>query len=169
MKGVVELHGGTISAASEGLGRGATFTIRLPLASPVIASQSKASMSEPRTEHGRRLLVIEDNLDSANSLRLLLELRGHTVQVAGTGPAGIQMASELSPEIVICDVGLPGMDGYAVASALRRLSVPPKLIIAVTGHGSRDEEPNPVFDYYLLKPVDIDRILRLLVATNSCD
>jgi CheY-like chemotaxis protein len=116
----------------------------------------------------RRVLVIEDNPDSAESLKYYLELHGHSVTVALSGPDGVAAAEAKSPEVVICDVGLPGMDGYAVAAALRGLASPPALIIAISGHGARKGpkgEPDELFDYYLLKPAEPSRVARLLAAS----
>ncbi|WP_425289998.1 response regulator, partial [Shewanella algae] len=91
-------------------------------------------------------------------------LHGHAVLTARSGPEGLKLAGESPPEVVICDVGLPGMDGYAVAGELRRLVAPsPILIIAVSGHGPRkgaENEPDKLFDYYLLKPAEPDRVCR---------
>lgn len=167
VKGVVELHGGTVAAASDGPGAGTAVTIELPLADP--ASGPTADMAaEPTPVKARRVLIIEDNPDSAESLKVYLELHGHSVVVAHSGADGLKLASVTMPEVVICDVGLPGMDGYAVATELRRLvSPPPVLIVAVSGHGPRmgpDNEPDRVFDYYLLKPADPDRVSRLIAA-----
>ena len=168
VKGVVELHGGTIVASSDGPGTGASFTVELPLAdlqkSPVPAAPANAPARGP----SRRILIIEDNPDSAESLKMYLELWGHSVAIALNGANGIESASANNPEVVICDVGLPGLDGYAVAAEIRQvLADMPKLIIAVTGHAPRlgpSGEPDKVFDYYLLKPVDPERLLRLLSA-----
>jgi len=167
VKGVVELHGGTITAASSGLGCGATFTIRLPILADSELPDHGDQESQTVAPHSRKVLIIEDNRDSAESLKMCLELQGHMVQTADSGPSGLEQAKLSSPEIVICDVGLPGMDGYAVASELRRSESPPHLILAVTGHGARinsEGEPDHVFDHYFLKPVEPDRIVKLLSA-----
>lgn len=169
VKGVVELHGGTVAAASDGRGAGTAVTVELHLADP--ASGHTADNAAPPTPvKRRRVLIIEDNPDSAESLKVYLELHGHSVVVAHTGADGLKLASATVPEVVICDVGLPGMDGYAVAAELRRLLSPsPTLIVAVSGHGPRrgpDNEPDKVFDYYLLKPADPDRVSRLFAADS---
>ena len=119
VKGLVELHGGSVRSASAGLGLGSEITITLPLCkrlSPLEESRS------PRAVRGKSLqvLVIEDNRDAAESLRLLLQLFGHQVTVAFTGTAGVEVARQLRPDVVLCDIGLPGgLDGYGVARALR--------------------------------------------------
>jgi CheY-like chemotaxis protein len=168
VKGVVELHGGTVTAASAGPGKGATFTIDLPLVQIDMPNPAGDQAESVPVVKPRRVLIIEDNRDSADSLKVFLELHGHTVVTAVSGQEGIKAAETMQPEIVICDVGLPGMDGYAVAAELRKsLSPPPDLIIAVSGHGARkgqDGEPDQLFDYYLLKPADPSRVARLLSA-----
>ncbi len=166
VKGVIKLHGGSVSVASDGLGSGATFTIELPIAEPHALQSSAVPATPPARGQPRRVLIIEDNADSAESLRMYLELWGHTITVARNGADGIKAVSSTNPEVVICDVGLPGLDGYAVAAAIRRENAAiPISIIAVTGHGPQlgpGGEPDKAFDYYLLKPVDPERILRLL-------
>jgi signal transduction histidine kinase/CheY-like chemotaxis protein len=170
VKGVVELHGGSVAAASDGPGTGTAVTVDLPLAEPASGPTAYAPAG-PTPVKARRVLIIEDNPDSAESLKLYLQLHGHTVAVARTGAEGLKLAAASSPDVVICDVGLPGMDGYAVAAELRRLlSPPPSLIVAVSGHGPRrgpDNEPDRVFDYYLLKPADPDRVSRLIAADSD--
>jgi signal transduction histidine kinase/CheY-like chemotaxis protein len=166
VKGVVELHRGSVAASSDGPGTGSTFTLELPLAEPS-SPLGLAGAADARTSQSesRRILIIEDNVDSAESLWRYLELHGHLITVAGSGPDGILAAASSQTDVVICDVGLPGMDGYAVANELRRLPVPPPLIIAVTGHPARlnaNGRPDEAFDHYLLKPIDPDVILRLL-------
>jgi signal transduction histidine kinase/ActR/RegA family two-component response regulator len=165
VKAVIELHGGSVAVASDGLGSGATFTIELPIAEPQASQPSVAPAAIPARGQPRRVLIIEDNADSAESLQMYLEMWGHAVTVARNGADGISAASTTNPEVVICDVGLPGLDGYAVAAEIRRgNAAAPISIIAVTGHGPRlcpAGEPDKAFDHYLLKPVDPKEILRL--------
>jgi signal transduction histidine kinase/CheY-like chemotaxis protein len=173
VKGVAELHGGTVTAASDGPGAGTAVTVDLPLADPASGHGADVAAG-PTPVHSRRVLIIEDNPDSAESLKVYLELHGHTVVVAHTGADGLKLAAATVPEVVICDVALPGMDGYAVAAELRRLLAPSPaaLIVAVSGHGPRrgpDNEPDKVFDYYLLKPADPDRVSRLIAADYQPD
>jgi PAS domain S-box-containing protein len=135
VKGLVDLHGGEVHAASEGQGRGAEFTVRLPQQPepPALAAMPAAP---GRASKRLRILVVEDNQDAADSLRILLELFGYEVAVAYTGPAGVQTAEEWHPDVVLCDIGLPGMSGYEVADALRRNPKTAKArMIAVTGYG----------------------------------
>jgi signal transduction histidine kinase/ActR/RegA family two-component response regulator len=116
VKGVVELHGGAVYARSDGLGRGAEFVVRLPLAEAPWASSDPG---RPSAGAPRRVLIIEDDLDAADSLRDVLECGGHEVEVAYNGPQGLANARQFQPEVVLCDIGLPGMDGFEVAQAFR--------------------------------------------------
>ena len=117
VKRLVELHGGEVTAHSDGAGRGAQLTVRLPLAEELSPAPEAAKGPAPR--RSRRVLIVDDNLDGADSLREALELSGHQVAVARDGPEGLVRARERLPEIVLCDIGLPGMDGYEVARAFR--------------------------------------------------
>jgi two-component system, chemotaxis family, CheB/CheR fusion protein len=108
VKGLIELHEGTVEARSEGKDAGATFVVRLPVAAAPRAAQASVPEAPPRP---RRILVVEDNVDGAESLRAVLELEGHAVEVAHDGARGIQKAREFRPDVVMCDIGLPGMSG----------------------------------------------------------
>ncbi|XYH93159.1 ATP-binding protein [Sorangium sp. So ce1128] len=168
VKGVVELHGGSVRAASAGVGRGAAFTITLPLGSAApraaVAPRSAAAAS---ASSARRILIIEDNLDAADSLRMLLERRGHAVSVAHSGADGVAAARTARPDVILCDIGLPGeMNGYGVARALRGESaMQGTLIVALTGYG-QDEDRKLAhaagFDAHLTKPVAQATLERLL-------
>src|SRR5262249_20367718 len=117
VKGLVALHGGEARAASEGIGRGCEFTVRLPLCAPPAAECRDAA---PGRATGRlRVLVVEAPPDTAESLRDLLELSGCTVELADTGRQGVEAARQFRPDVVLCDLGLPEMNGYEVATALR--------------------------------------------------
>jgi two-component system CheB/CheR fusion protein len=165
VKGIVELHGGSVRAESAGRGRGARFTIRLPVleAPPVEEASSRA---EPAPQSSRRVLVIEDNVDAADSLKELLELEAHEVTIAYDGPAGIAMAAEVKPEVVLCDIGLPGMSGYEVARALRDSHVAEgAVLVALTGYARREDRDAALeagFDDHLAKPPDPKALQRLL-------
>jgi CheY-like chemotaxis protein/two-component sensor histidine kinase len=163
-RSIIELHGGTIEAASEGEGRGAKFVIRFPalVESPALAKQLATS---PAT-HRLRVLIIEDNRDSAEMLRLLLEAAGHEVAVAHTGPDGVNAAHAFEPHVVVCDIGLPGMDGFEVAETLRQdPAMASARLLAVTGYGSEADRLRTVragFDAHLVKPVDPEALLAQL-------
>src|SRR5262249_8561795 len=139
VKGLVALHGGEIHAASDGPGRGAEFTVALPVQAEPPALTRKPAAAQPARKR-LRILVVEGNPDSAGGLRLLLELFGHEVTVAHTGPAGVEAARGLRPDVVLCDIGLPGMSGYEVVSELRQDPATARArMIAVTGYGAEED------------------------------
>jgi len=119
VKGLVELHGGSIRMTSEGLGRGAEVTVALPLRGTQAEDATDMGSRASLASRGRRVLVIEHNVDAADTLRDVVRLGGHDVRVAYDGPAGLALARRFRPEIVICDASLPEMDGYDVARAFR--------------------------------------------------
>lgn len=170
VKGLAELHGGSVAASSEGMGRGAEFTVRLPLAEGP-REMSESADSEQSAKKRLRILVIEDNHDSAESMRLLLELLGHEVRVAHSGPGGVAAAKEWRPEVVFCDIGLPGMDGYETTRQLRRLpGMARALVVAITGYGQdadveRCKEAG--LDGHFLKPVDLTTLQDLLAKAEK--
>jgi signal transduction histidine kinase len=165
-RALCELHGGTIDAASPGPGLGSTFTVRLPLApAPVPADGAATPAARGRA---RRVLVVDDNVDAADSLALLLRLGGHEVATAQDGPAAIEAARRQPPEVVFLDIGLPGMDGYEVA---RRLRADPATagtrLVALTGWGAdedRRRSHDAGFDLHLTKPVEAEAIERVLAG-----
>ncbi len=156
VKGLVEMHGGEVEAHSEGPGRGTELAIRLPVAIAVPAATGREESATPGG--ARRILVVEDNADAALTLRDFLELSGHEVQLAASGADGVQAARDFHPEIVLCDIGLPGMDGFEVAAALRSdPTTSAARLIAVTGYGGdedRRRSKEAGFDLHLTKPVD---------------
>lgn len=163
VKGIVELHGGDVTAASEGPGWGAEFTVRLPLDQ----SYAKAASAEPEStdaHHSRRILIIEDNRIGARSMRMILEQIGHTVEVAHNGADGIEAARRFRPEVVLCDIGLPGLDGYAVARELRKESdLDGSFLIGVSGYAHDEQRAGEAgFNAYLLKPVNFRDLERML-------
>jgi two-component system CheB/CheR fusion protein len=163
VKGLVELHGGTIDLASDGPGCGTEFTVRLP----VIPAPRPVPTQEGLdfTAH-HRVLVIEDNEDAAASLKQVLQLCGHQVQVAADGPTALSLANEERPEVVICDIGLPGMDGYQVARALRAdPATRDAYLIALTGYARPDDARRATeagFDRHLGKPPSIEQLEAML-------
>jgi PAS domain S-box-containing protein len=168
VRGLVELHGGRVQAASAGPGRGAEFTVRLPaVPEPTPLTASAPAPASGRTGERLRVLIVEDNRDAADSLKLLLEIQGHQTKVAATGPEGVRVAKDWAPDIVLCDLGLPELDGYGVARQLRldRTTARARLV-ALTGYGSdedRRRSRQAGFDYHLTKPADPEALLRLLV------
>ena len=159
-KGLIDLHGGEVKAASEGPGKGSEFCILLPLATATAQEAAPEEVHADAASHpaARKILVVEDNPDAAATMRDFLELSGHEVELAASGTDGVQAARQLHPEVVLCDLGLPGMTGYEVATALRKdPETRSAKLIAVTGYG-RDEDrrrsKEAGFDLHLTKPVD---------------
>ena len=161
---LVEYHGGTLTAVSDGLGHGSEFVVRLPLGVPPAAESGPAS--EPaQTPAKRRVLVIEDDEDTREVVRLLLQSDGHHVETAATGAEGTELAIRTMPDVVLVDIGLPGLDGYAVGQRIRDAVGDGVFMVAVTGYG-RDEDRRRAaeagFDLHLVKPVDYESVMRLL-------
>lgn len=166
---LVEMHGGQLVASSEGLGKGSHFLITLPLAEPKAVEHTPDDLRPPGAARGAvRVLLVDDNVDAAASLSLLLQLGGHTTQVAHSGPEALRLADEFKPEIVLLDLGLPGMNGYEVAHAIRaRPELGRPLLVAVTGWGAPEDRlksKQSGFDEHLTKPVDISMIELLLTT-----
>jgi len=166
VKGLVEMHGGTVSVSSPGLGRGAEFTVRLPIQAAPAAGVEKPAAETGQRGQGRRVLVIEDSLDGAESLRVLFELGGHTVEVAHSGVEGLEKARAFHPDVVLCDIGLPGMDGYAVARVMRREpGLQSVVLVALTGYAAAEDVAKSTaagFDHHLAKPPSIQRLEQIL-------
>jgi PAS domain S-box-containing protein len=163
VKGLAEMHGGAATANSEGPGRGSTFTVRLPLDRSVRAPAGVPEAAGPRGR-ARRVLVVEDNVDAAETLRDVLEFDGHRVEVAGTGPEALAKFPTFEPEVVFCDIGLPGMDGYQVARALRDEGRDAYLV-ALSGYAAPEDVERARaagFDEHLAKPVDLAAVERVL-------
>jgi CheY-like chemotaxis protein len=159
------MHGGTVHAYSDGIGRGSEFLVCLPCR-PRDPDSGVTIVSQPQTTRGKRILVVDDNPDAAQSLAYLLRGLGHEVSVTDDGLKALELARQNRPDIVILDIGLPGMDGFAVAQALRQ---DPTLgvfrVIAVTGYGqdsARSRAMDAGFDDYLTKPVTLSDLLESL-------
>jgi signal transduction histidine kinase len=168
VKSLVELHGGTVSAESAGPGRGSTFTVRLPLLLPreMRAGDGRRleelPMRKPRVR--LRMLVVDDNVDAAESLRDFFVLLGHDVQVAHDASGALRLAGEQPPELALLDIGLPGMDGYELARQLRAVA-PDVYLIAATGYGQETDRRaarEAGFDRHLVKPLSIDELETLV-------
>jgi two-component system CheB/CheR fusion protein len=172
-KGLVELHGGTITAHSAGVGQGAEFVVRLPLAPEDVPTDGPL-LSPTLVPGGRRsVLIIEDNIDAADSLREALQFGGHEVEVAYTGTAGIAKAHQHKPEVVFCDIGLPGMDGFDVARAFRAAgALKGVYLVALTGYALPEDLQRALeagFDQHLAKPPELDRLEQILAGVPSAD
>ena len=178
VKSLVEMHGGRIEAQSPGLGRGATFTVRLPLAlapaatSPVVPWPA-AQAPVPAAQAGRSVLVVDDNRDAADSLGELLGAMGLDVQVAYAGEEALRAAAGRPFDVAVLDIGMPGMDGCDLARRLRALPGPGHLLlIALTGWGQDSDRArfaSAGFDHHLLKPVDPGALMALLHASPDGD
>jgi PAS domain S-box-containing protein len=167
---VVEQHGGRVEARSAGLGRGSEFLVYLPhVPNPDLRATGEAQASDMPVERDvvtRRILVVEDSPDGADTLALLLRVNGHEVRTAVDGPTALEAVGAFQPEVILLDIGLPGMSGYEVAARLRQLpGMASALLIALTGYGQqrdRDRSREAGFDQHLTKPVDHQALLRLL-------
>jgi PAS domain S-box-containing protein len=159
VKRLVELHSGSVAAASEGPDLGSEFTVRLPvLANPAPGAASDRGAGEPAAARPRRVLIVEDGADARESLRLLLEQSGHLVETAGDGPSGLLALAAFRPEIALIDIGLPGLDGYTLAEAARRQPETRDIrLVALTGYGQGEDRRRALaagFDLHVTKPVN---------------
>nr|WP_052170254.1 response regulator [Massilia sp. JS1662] len=167
---LVELHGGRVAAFSAGRGHGSTFTVRLPLhaGSPHARSGGAGGETGTRPPAPLRVLVVDDNADAADSLVALLDALGHTTWVARDGPEGLHLALDVKPDLVLLDIGLPGMSGYEVARAIRRhQGVRQIVLIALTGWGAQSDQQQSHeagFDQHLTKPVSLEALEQALAA-----
>ena len=182
VRSLVEMHGGTVQALSEGPNRGSEFIVRLPILTEAVAdpaptpktartARTRSPLREDRTSApSRRVLVVDDNVSSAQSLAMVLKLEGYDVQVAHDGAVVLDATRRFRPEVVLLDIGLPGMDGYQLACRLRQdqnLGASITLLVAVTGYAEdealrRSREAG--FDHHLVKPIDPDALLALLAS-----
>jgi CheY-like chemotaxis protein len=164
---ILEAHGGTIEAKSEGAGKGAEFGIRLPLTEAVPAKEA-AHRGQYNEQQALRILVVDDNRDAADSLATLLEVYGHTGLVAYDGETALEKAEKMRPHVALVDIGMPSMNGHEVA---RRIKEAPwgkdTLLVAVTGWGAKSDRARSKeagFAYHLTKPVDYDTLASLLAT-----
>jgi two-component system CheB/CheR fusion protein len=164
VKGLVELHDGSITAHSAGLGQGAEFVVYLPLSLEEVAVAAPSRTSAPGGR--QRVLIIEDNIDAADSLREALEFSEHEVEVAYTGPTGIAKARARKPEVVLCDIGLPGMDGFDVARAFRADDgLKDVHLVALSGYALPEDLQRAAeagFDQHLAKPPNLESLEQTL-------
>jgi PAS domain S-box-containing protein len=165
VKKIVELHGGTVSASSAGPGLGSEFVVRLPAVRTTSIAAARPSAPAVGTSARLRVLVVDDNVDAADSLELLLASVGHEVAVSRDGVDAVARTITWTPDVVLLDIGLPGMSGYDVASELRRRMTAPPVIMAVTGYGQAADRAKAIaagFDEHLVKPVDMTTLRALL-------
>lgn len=171
VKGLVELHGGDVRAESAGIGLGSEFRVTLPLA----PGGASAASPEPIEGNGAncRVLVIEDNPDAARSLQMLLAHDGHIVRVAHEGDEALAVAAEFHPQVVFCDIGLPGqLDGFEVARRLRAMpQLDPCYLVALTGHAhetAQQRTREAGFDLHVVKPIDMQAMRKILTQAADC-
>ena len=166
VKGLVEMHGGTVGAVSAGPGKGSVFTIRLPLDALEVAAPGPKAPRAAVPTGARRVLVVEDNADAAESTMMLLRELGHEVIVITDGAEAVEAARAFRPDVVLLDIGLPGMDGFQLATALRGLpETSSARLIAVSGYGQEKDRARSAqagFDLHLVKPVDPARLIEAI-------
>jgi PAS domain S-box-containing protein len=164
VKGLAELHGGTVRAQSAGLDKGAEFVIELPLTTPPV--ERPAELRARAVERPLRILVVDDNQDAAQTLADVLGLEGHTTFVAMDGRGGLELARKQHPDVVICDIGLPDMDGHAFARAARAdAELASSRLVALSGYAQPEDRQRALeagFDEHLAKPADLDDLHRVL-------
>jgi CheY-like chemotaxis protein len=168
-RGLIELHGGTIEARSDGPGCGSQFIVRLPLATTTaddgLERHAQTTTGRPGAIAGRRVLVVDDNEDAAITLAALLRFEDAKVEVAGDGPQALARVDSFRPEVILLDIGLPGLSGYDVCRRLRETHPGHRIvIIALTGWGQqedRDRSDTAGFDGHLVKPIEFDNLIAL--------
>ncbi len=176
VKGLLELHGGTIEATSDGLGHGSKFIVRVPLTASIPFQRRVISADAPPVAiAGRRVMIADDNTDAADALAMLLELAGHEVRVANGGRAALAIAQAFRPDVALLDIGMPDLSGYEVAKELRRESWGAGIcLVALTGwgrDGDRQRAMGAGFDQHLTKPIDPVAVHALLASkkeTSAC-
>jgi PAS domain S-box-containing protein len=165
---LAHMHGGSVEAHSAGTGRGSEFVVRLPLAGADAPADPGPDRSKPAPAPGRRVLVVDDNADSAESMCLLLGMWGHEARVARSPQDALAVAAEFRPELVLLDIGLPGMDGYELAGRLREMpGGNAAMMVAVTGYGHEDDRRRSEragFSAHLVKPVAVPNLQRVLAS-----
>jgi CheY-like chemotaxis protein/anti-sigma regulatory factor (Ser/Thr protein kinase) len=168
---LVELHGGSISAASEGEGKGSAFTVTLPLSVAPAAAVAPNAVVDESAATRLRILVADDNRDAADSLSLLLALEGHEAHTAYNGEEALAAAQRLAPDAVLVDIGMPKMSGYEVARRLRGTSSDRQVVlVAVTGWGQDDDRRRSLeagFDLHLVKPVEPANLVGMLRRVSA--
>ena len=163
---LVEMHGGASQAFSAGPGTGSTFTVSLPLVDEAGGAIGKPLQKASKTAHPLKVLIVDDNVDSAQTSLWMLDLIGHDATVAHEGAKALDIARDLRPDVVLLDIGMPGMDGYEVCRALRQMpEMEHKVLIAQTGWGQESDRQKAFaagFDHHITKPVSLDLLTQLL-------
>ncbi|MBI3900485.1 MAG: response regulator [Gammaproteobacteria bacterium] len=171
-RGLVNSHGGTVRAVSEGSGLGSEFIVCLPCVTPIVETPAEPeSNGIAHTLEQMRVLIVDDNVDSAQGLGMWLETVGHKVRLAHTGDEGFKAALEFHPDAVLLDIGLPGLNGYELAKRLRKYpqlsDVPLIAVTGFSGEADRHQATAAGFDHYLVKPIDYDTLLRALAQPTA--
>jgi PAS domain S-box-containing protein len=169
---LIEMHGGTVRAFSEGPGKGSELVVRLPVLAGPAEPPTPAAPPDPGDARAVRILVVDDNVDAADSLRGVLELSGHDVRVAYEGPTALDLAEAFRPSLVLLDLGLPGMDGHEVARRLRERHGPSLVLVALTGYGREEDRRRTReagFDRHLVKPLEPDTLSEVIAGTSALD
>lgn len=169
---LIEMHGGSIEARSEGQGKGSEFVVRLPALTQSARSVSEAEVVEhDRSSTRRRILVVDDNLDSAESLAMMLELSGHDVATGHDGLEAVELAKKFQPHVALLDLGMPKLDGYEAARSIRQESWGQKMmLVALTGWGQQEDKQRSReagFDAHLVKPIDFEVLEELIDKQNT--
>ena len=166
---LVEIHGGTVTAASAGIGQGSSFTVRLPALSMESFATESALTESALPMSKLRILVVDDYADAAESLAMLLQTEGHEVETADCGMKAIERAQVFHPQVVLLDIGLPDLDGYEVAKRLRMLpETRDAILIALTGYGQAEDierSQSAGFNHHLLKPLNFEKLSALLTSS----
>ncbi|MEO8187452.1 MAG: ATP-binding protein [Burkholderiaceae bacterium] len=166
VRSMVELHGGSVDARSGGLGQGSEFVVTLPRMEHVVELTVATRAGAATASAQARILIIDDNADAGEILAMLLRVSGHEVEIALDGPSALKVFAQVRPQVVLCDIGLPGMDGYQIAARMRERSQGPMpVMIALTGYGdaqNRDRALAAGFDHHVIKPADPEALLRLI-------
>ena len=172
VKRLVEMHGGSIEARSAGEGKGSEFVVHLPIIDKPAVAFSPVSDVTPKSSSQRRILIVDDNRDSADSLAMLFEITGSQTHLAHDGVEAIESIEKYRPEVVLLDIGLPKLDGHEVCRRVREQPWGKDIIIiALTGWGQEDDRRKSEeagFNGHLVKPVDYDKLLALLESSTSC-
>ena len=171
VRGIVEAHQGRVEASST-LGQGSEFVVRLPVTATPAPPASSARQATPAPAGPPlRVLVVDDNVDAVDMLKMLLETSGHDVLTAHDGPSSLQAAHQYRPNVVLLDIGLPGLDGYAVARKIREQAIfKDVMLVATTGYGQecdRQRSQEAGFDHHMVKPYDFDRLEQILAAVPA--
>ena len=165
-KQLIEAQGGSVTGESPGVGHGATFTLRIPLARRV--EGAAAPITSAPAVH--RILVVDDNRDAADAIAMLLQFDGHDAQTVYSAEAALERLADFIPSVVLLDIGLPGMNGYELARTIRGSAIPQPALIAVTGYGQKEDKVRAAeagFDAHLTKPVEIDALTRALADLQA--